>query len=508
MPIHDGRNAQPNFVGKSKKLSEENRKRLAILLSELQNRGIQLTPDMIDSKMIKWIVDEHGYFPKMDGILYNPNTPQEGFVKSFARFSAFFGSRGSGKTGAGSQKSLEKIKQGQNGAVLNPDFENFKISTWPEFRMWIPWDNVVPSQRYRQDPEWYPYQPFNLTFLNGVTVICKGLKEPDSARGPNINWLWYDEAGRDITGESWQIAIPSVRVGYAPQVWITTTPNVKAPWIRKFFMEKDIPEDALEEFKNEGLDRPFVETFFGTIYDNKANLDPGFFASVLAAYPVGWLRQQEVFGQFVEEGGALGDRNWFANTMVTETPFEVYRKMRFWDLAATEKKLSGKKRNDPDETVGTLMSMSNNISAPEFCIEDQIHGFWKWDDIKKVIVSAAKIDGNSVRITIEQEPGSGGVNQIAELDTFIKSEIKGHPGCEGYRATTDRVILANIWFAEAAVGRVYLKQGEWIKEFLSQLDIFPGDTSHTHDDRITSVTGARVCLAPPKKWRNIPFMHV
>lgn len=508
MPIHDGRSVNPNFVGTSRHFTDENRKRLAILVSEMQNRGLQIPADILGKTTVNWKVDENGYFPAIDGKHFKPTTSHSGFLHSNARFVGFFGSRGAGKTATGSQKSMLRIASGQNGAVLNPDFENFKISTWPEFRRWIPWENVVPAHRYRQDPEWYPYQPFNITFMNGVTVICKGLKEPDSARGPNINWLWYDEAGRDETGQSWQIAVASVRVGYAPQAWITTTPNVKAPWIRRFFLEKEISEDALKEFENEGLNRAFVETFFGTIYDNRENLDPGFFASMLAAYPAGWLRQQEIFGQFVEEGGALGDRGWFKDKIVSETPFTVYRTLRYWDLAATEKKLSGDKRNDPDESVGTLLTMSDNLAKPDFCVENQTCGFWKWDNLIENIINVARMDGASVKLIIEEEPGSGGKNQVAMIDKEIKKAIPGHPGCVGWRPDNDRVILANFWFADAAEGRVYLKQGDWIKEMLNQLDIFPGNTSHTHDDRITSISGARMNLAPPKKWRQIDFLHV
>jgi predicted phage terminase large subunit-like protein len=229
---------------------------------------------------------------------------------------------------------------------------------------------------------------------------------------------------------------------------------------------------------------------------------------MLAAYPSGWLRQQEIFGQFVDEGGVLGDRAWFNGKVVSEVPFEKFRTIRYYDLAATEKKLSGSKRNDPDETVGTRMSMSNEKPNPQFCIEHQVHGFWKWDDIKQAIADTARDDGFGVRIIVEQEPGSGGKNQIAELDSFVRREVPGHPGVEGYRPDSDRVIAANIWFADAAGGKMWMIGGEWNKEFLDQLDIFPGSTSHTHDDRITSVSGARINLAPPKKWKQVSFLHL
>ena len=269
---------------------------------------------------VKFHTDLHGYFPKLDGGLYSPTDEQDAFIESLARFVGFFGGRGSGKSAAGAQKAVRKIAQGFNGAVLNPDFENFKLSTWPEFREWIPWENVVPRHKYMMNPEWQPHQPFVLAFNNRVRVVCKGLKDPDSARGPNINWLWYDEPGRDKDGLAWKIAVASVRVGKNPQSWATTTPKGKFHWLYDFFIDQKIPEDALELFEKDESGRNLIEHFSGSIYDNQDNLDPGFMASMLAAYPAGYLRNQEIYGKFVVEGGALGDTRWFAGKVLPDPP--------------------------------------------------------------------------------------------------------------------------------------------------------------------------------------------
>ena len=167
-------------------LSEVEMKRLRLLVSEAERRGIDVSNEIKRTK-IYWPIDDRGFVTKNDGTLYDPSENQDGFVRSNAYFSAFIGSRGSGKSAGGAQKAIRKIAKGGSGAVLNPDFENFKTSTWPEFRRWIPWDMVVPAQRYRRESAWYPHQPFEMVFLNGVEVICKGVKDPNSARGPNIN---------------------------------------------------------------------------------------------------------------------------------------------------------------------------------------------------------------------------------------------------------------------------------------------------------------------------------
>jgi len=64
---------------------------------------------------------------------------------------------------------------------------------------------------------------------------------------------------------------------------------------------------------------------------------------------------------------------------------------------------------------------------------------------------------------------------------------------------------ANYWFAEAKLGFIYLIEGAWNKPFLDQLSSFP---IGRHDDRIDSVSGARLNIAPIKQWRNIGFLHL
>jgi len=502
-----------------KRLSEVQRKRLAGVISEIRARNLPIPPDLRLDAPMNWPLDENGFLIKNNGTKYQISDDQVEvgkFVTSKARFAALISGRGGGKSAAGAQKALKKIREGQSGAVINPDFENFKISTWPEFREWIPWDMVVPSHRYMRGIQWQPHQPFRLAFTNGAVVYCKGLKDEDSARGPNINWFWYDEAGRDLTGGAWTIAVPSVRIGKDPQIWITTTPRGRSHWIYKFFVKKDIPQDAIDlfaEIYGEDSGIPFIEVFSTNIYNNRSNLDPGYMAAILAAYPVGWLRDQEVYGKFVDEGGNLGDRSWFNGKIIDSIPEDVKvgKRLRYWDMGATEKKISGKKKNDPDETVGTLMSwnrrkdIETKKDIDDFYIEHQVGKYVEWDDLLELILQTAIADGVAVKIIIEEEPGSGGKNQVAAVHNHIRANFPTHPGVEGYRPEGDRVMLANVWFADAKEGNVYLVNGNWVLPMFDQLDDFP---EGNHDDRITSISGARINIAPVRTWRNIDFLHL
>lgn len=492
-----------------KPLSADEKRTLVIAINEMRARGIPIPSNALDklNNASKWPIGRNGYFVKQNGIPYVPTEQQESFIHSAARYSAFFGGRGSGKSAAGSQKALHKIMQGESGAVINPVFSDFKDSTWNEFKEWIPWNMVVPTQRHRRNPEWSPTQPFRMVFLNGATVICKGLKNPNSARGPNINWLWYDESRNDRTGESWKVAIASVRVGENPQIWTTTTPVGMSHWLYEFFIEKDVPPEVLKLLKDSNLSMDtLIQWFHGTINDNKQNLDPGFYTSILTSYPSGWMKSREVDGEFAEEGGKIGDAAWFKDKMLDAPLPDAVAILRYWDLAATEKKQA---KDDPDEAVGTLLSKHKGETddKPRFCIQNQVCGYWEDDRILEVIANVARIDGPYIPVIVEQEPGASGKITVGAVKSYFKRfpELQGHTvkGLD-VKKVGDRVLAANLlWFSVAADGRMYMCKGSWNQETLKQID---GFTQIKHDDRVTSVTNGMFILNPFKIWRKVPFV--
>lgn len=242
-----------------------------------------------------------GWLPKDDGRQYIPHDVQAQFHRSTARFRCYFGGRGSGKTTAGAQEALAKrIARGLSGAVVNPDMENFKYSTWPEFKRWIPWGQVVKKDQRMGEFGWEPYGNFVLHFKNGATVYCKGLKNPDAARGPNINWLWYDEGGRDRDGLSFKLAIGGVRIGPDPAAWVTTTPRGKRHWTARMFVNQEIDEEVAAQLEEMGVD---MEDMYwwgtGSIEGNRHNLDRFFYASMKTAYS-GKFAEQELDGLVVD----------------------------------------------------------------------------------------------------------------------------------------------------------------------------------------------------------------
>jgi len=491
---------------KKKPLDVGQKQKLLVMLAEARARGLPV-PNLeqkinaINKSKSAWPVDENGYFIANDGKRYAPNEQQAGFIADDSRFVSYIGGRGSGKSAAGAQKTAHHIKAGRSGAVFNPDFENFRTSTWPELRYWLPWSMVVPSQRHRSNPEWEAHKPFVMVFVNGARLYCKGLKNKDAARGPNLSFLWYDEGGRDPSGESWKIANAAVRIGDMPQAYVTATPKGKNHWLYKLFVQKEISKDALDAYGALEIKRNLIAYYHGSIEDNRNNLSPDFFAMMLANYPSGYLREQELRGNFADEGGKVGFSEWFTGKVVDKMPddFHAHKQVRYWDMAATEKKL----KNDPDEAVGTLVTKYKG--KDDWSIDDQVGVFFAWDKLKLLIADVARRDGPYVTVVIEEEPGSGGKNQVAELRSYFKQfpELANHKVI-GQRPT-DRALEANFWFGLASAGKVYLIRGPWIQKFLEQVD---GFLQMSHDDRITSTSGAFRSLSPFKSWKKQEFFVI
>lgn len=499
-----------------------------LIINEMRARGIEIPSNLeipLDlGNTPTWHLDENGYFKRVDGITFRPRPVLEQFINDNSRFILLKSGRGGGKTTSAAQKALKKIMAGESGAVMNPDFENFRTSTWPELQKWIPWDMVVPKHKYRASPSWEAIRPFIIVFVNGAKMYCKGLKDPESARGANLNWFWYDEGRRDPTGLGWKNAIAFLRIGKYPQAWCTTTMADTEHWTNTFFSGEVSAEvsQIMEDLKKSGQDQNQFSVYKTSTKENQENLDPGFYASLVSTYPSGYLRLREVEGEAADEGGSLGTREWFENKELPSIPDWAVKFVRFWDLAGTEVKiLKGKKLNDPDETIGTLLGTDGekrDITNKKYVLCDQVGGHLAWKQLKEFILDVTYRDITNlgfINICFEEEPASGGKNQVAELTNYLTIELEKRYGIilpqtsvTSLRARDvgDRVLAANVWFSEANNGQFYYVLGQWNNKFFYQLDTFDGIK---HDDRITSVTGARHTIAPMiNKYKKIQFMSL
>lgn len=205
--------------------------------------------------------------------------PQREFWDSDARFRAFTGGVGSGKTRLGCL-SVFAQPPGSLGVVAAPTYPMLRDATLRTFLELARDGKVLDT--------WHASEML-ARLVNGSEVMFRSADDPDRLRGPNIGWFWLDEAammGVDV----WNIMLGRLRE--APgRAWLTTTPRGDN-WIYDRWVRKALPGYAM--IRSSSRDNPF--------------LPPDFIANLESAYTSRFARQ-EIEGEFLlDVPGALWKR--------------------------------------------------------------------------------------------------------------------------------------------------------------------------------------------------------
>jgi len=234
-------------------------------------------------------------------------------------------------------------------------------------------------------------------------------------------------------------------------------------WVKARFIEGDLP-------------------FIPSLLDDNPYIDKKAYEEALAKLdPV--TREQLRHGNWdIGIKGELFDRTWFP---VIERRFTPHaRRVRYWDLAATEQKGS----NDPDWTVGLLLAEERG----QYCVEDVVRIRRNPGDVEAVILQTAQLDGPSVAIRMEQEPGSSGKILI---DHYSRSVLRGYD-FRGVKSTGSKVGRARPVSAAASQGNICIASAPWAGDLLTELELFP--QAGVHDDQVDALSGAFAELASAK----------
>jgi predicted phage terminase large subunit-like protein len=174
------------------------------------------------------------------------------------------------------------------------------------------------------------------------------------------------------------------------------------------------------------------------------------------------------------------------------------RKLRFWDMAATEDRQKKNRSGDPDYTVGLLISEYRGI----FYIEDIIRVRKRPADTDIIQKATAVNDGYSVPIREEQEPGSSGISTI---DQKGRNLFAGY-NYVGIRSTGSKVLRAQGFSAAAGRGQIKISRNcRFREEFFNELESFPGGL---HDDMVDAASGGFSELGTlPKETAPISFVN-
>jgi predicted phage terminase large subunit-like protein len=196
-------------------------------------------------------------------------------------------------------------------------------------------------------------------------------------------------------------------------------------------------------------------------------------------------RQQLLEGDWnIQAAGGFFKREWFR--FVNSVPeSEIDLKVRFWDLAATEAKASGKQ---PDQTAGVLMARTKNkqwyvLSVVSFRKTPR--------DTEALIRQVADMDGVNTPIRMEIEGGSGGKITI---DHYTRHVLAGFD-FRGIKPQGSKTERAAPLAAQMEAGNLHFLNAAWNQDYMDEMVLFPAGE---HDDRVDATSGAFNFLTPGK----------
>ncbi len=220
---------------------------------------------------------------------------------------------------------------------------------------------------------------------------------------------------------------------------------------------------------------PKSVTFIASsVFDNAALLraDPGYLAN-LKALPL--VERERLLGgnwKIRPTAGLLFQRSWVG--VVDRAPAGL-RRVRWWDLAATEKTAG----NDPDFTVAAQMGADN---AGRFYLTHGLSLRKSPLHVARAIENLAAQDGPEVLVGLPQDPGQAGKAQTQALAARLAGhDLRARPesGSKAARFAP--------FSAQCEAGNVFFVRADWNEEFFEHLEAFPDGA---HDDHADACAGA------------------
>ncbi|KKL61403.1 hypothetical protein LCGC14_2195640, partial [marine sediment metagenome] len=246
-------------------------------------------------------------------------------------------------------------------------------------------------------------------------------------------------------------------------------------WVKRRFISE-----------NNNPDRVFIPA---RISDNPA-LDQAEYEKALKQLDPTTCRQLMNGDWDVRPAGSMFKREWFE--ILDKAP-EGLRMVRFWDMAATERKPG----TDPDYTAGLLMGLDAQNIAYVMDVK-RLQGTPQ--TVEAVIKQTAAMDGKEVLIVMEQEPGAAGKQVI---DYYRRHVLLGY-AFAGFPSTGAKPVRAKPVSGYAQAGNVKLIVGAWNNDYLDEVEVFPSD--HGHDDQVDTTSGAFGVLVAPEIVQEAPVM--
>src|SRR5262245_58760586 len=218
---------------------------------------------------------------------------QQAFCRSAARYRAFIGGRGSGKSWVACYDLIRRARRGHTYMVVGPTYTSLQDSTLRSFL-------GVARELGALGPGAVKLSaPPAVTLSTGAEILFRSGDDPERLRGPNLAGVVLDEAGL-MPQAVYDVMIAALRQGGEPG-WLSTamTPKGLNHWSYLVFGPQP----------DTGRPRPDTELFHARTRDNPFN-PPGFADAVARQY-AGRLTLQELDGRFVALEGAEWPPDYF-----------------------------------------------------------------------------------------------------------------------------------------------------------------------------------------------------
>ncbi len=433
--------------------------------------------------------------------------PQEAFLSSPADIAIYGGAAGGGKTWALLLDPLRHVRvPGFNGVIFRretPQITN-PGGLWDESRKLYPYTGAVSRDTVR---DWL-FPP------HGTKIKFAHLQYDDTVQdwqGAQVCYLAFDELCHfSETQFFYMLSRNRSTCGVRPYVRATCNPDPDS-WVAEYIAWWIDQETGYPIPERAGVLRWFVRInnriFWGDTPDNlwqqvdgllprddflpksvtfiPARLDdnpaltaqdPAYRANLLALTLVDRQRLLDGNWKIRPASGTMFRREWFQIIDADQVPL-LSRKVRWWDGAATE---PSDDNPDPDWTAGVLIGEA----AGHYYILDVQHFRKSPGATEAHMQQTAAVDGRTVEIGMEQEPGSAGKR---EAERFAKDLFKGY-AFTSLPSSGDKVVRAKPFSSACEHGLVSLVRGPWTQDYLYELERFP--EKGTHDDQVDASAGA------------------
>lgn len=282
------------------------------------------------------------------------------------------------------------------------------------------------------------------TFQSGATLSFASCQRDDdvySYQGPDWQYLGFDELTQ-WTRWAYLYLHSRVRrtesVNAPVGVGATSNPGGRGhEWVRKRFIDPVTRAEA-------------VQVIRAAIADNPGLRREEYEATLSHLPPV--LRAQLMDGNWeVVEQGTLASRDDLP--LVEAVPRGPFARVRYWDCAAT--------KDDGCYTVG--VKASRDFQGIE-TIEHVVRGQYDAGDVDRIILETARLDGPTVSVDWEEEPGSSG-----KIVTVARKRLLAGFRTYGTPSTGSKWIRAQPFGSYARQGKVRVVIGPWTQVYLDEL---------------------------------------